>query len=137
MRVARESLLVLFYTVACLGTRVDTNFDPELTEEPNVPYEISTAEQFLAITKDANAYYVLKNDIDLSGWQFSAAPIETFSGHFNGCGHRIYNLTIDGSAFSYNTGLFSILTAFAEIRNLGIVDANVQATSISTGNTGG
>lgn len=48
------------------------------------PYRIATTEQLLGIATDPNASYILMNDIDLTGQVFSSAPINTFSGHFDG-----------------------------------------------------
>ena len=55
--------------------------------------------------------FVLDNDIDLSGTDFS--PIPTFGGHFDGQGHAITGITLDGSGS--NRGLFRYLQKSAVV----------------------
>ena len=62
---------------------------------------------------------VLQNDISLNGSNF--APIPTFFGSFNGGGHTISGLYIDGSG---NTrGLFRYVGKGAEVKNLTVEGA--------------
>jgi hypothetical protein len=87
------------------------------------PYEIATAEDLAAINDyDINAHYALVGDIDLSGITWSTAPILLFGGTFDGRGHTISNLTIDGSSY---------LGLFGKIMSDGIVtDLTIQNTYI-------
>ncbi len=83
------------------------------------------------------SHYALAADIDASGtagWNDGAgfAPIGgalSFSGNFDGGGHRIAGLTIEQPGTS-NIGLFKSLTG--TVRDLGLVDVSVRGGS-STG----
>ncbi len=85
--------------------------------------------------------YALGKDIDASGtatWNGGAGfvplgnPTIHFTGSFNGTGHTISGLTIKSSA-SY-IGMFSI--SDGNIRNLGLVAADVQGTTYVSGLVG-
>lgn len=57
---------------------------------------------------------VLTNDIDLTGTDFT--PIPTFGGHFDGQGHAITGISLDGSGS--NRGLFRYLQTSAVVEGL-------------------
>ena len=57
---------------------------------------------------------VLTSDIDLTGTDFT--PIPTFGGHFDGQGHAITGITLDGSGS--NRGLFRYLQKSAVVEDL-------------------
>ena len=57
---------------------------------------------------------VLTGDIDLTGTDFT--PIPTFGGHFDGQGHAITGITLDGSGS--NRGLFRYLQKSAVVEDL-------------------
>ena len=75
------------------------------------PYKIGSAANLLALAADTNDYnkhFVLTTDINLSSYNFTTAVIAcdtnnsngvfdgiSFSGVFDGNGHKIINLTID------------------------------------------
>lgn len=74
------------------------------------PYVIQTPAELQSIQNDLSAYYVLGNNLDMSGYNFvpigsTAAP---FFGNLDGKGYVISNLTIDLSDTS-NIGLFSVI----------------------------
>ena len=113
----------------------------------DTPFQISTAEQVASIGSDPvlldKKYFILMNDIDMSGYTFTNSPIapqidqssssyssETkFSGSFDGRGHRISNLTITRSGTSYNIGFIGLTTGTtAQVKNLGL-----EAITISVG----
>ena len=57
-------------------------------------------------------------------------PINTsFSGVFDGNNHSISNLTIDISSESYGVGLFGSITSAAILRNLILVNVNIESNS--------
>lgn len=115
------------------------------------PYQIATPEDivFLGQTvSDYDKHFVLTADIDLNprrpgGTAFETAVIAAdvdaitphyegtpFAGVLNGGGHVISNLTIQGRSY---LGLFGKLERGAEIRRLGIVDANVVGSGSFAG----
>ncbi len=90
---------------------------------PDEPYEIKTARDLVAINNyDINAHYILVADIDMSGMVWSTAPIFIFNGTFNGQGHTISNLTIEGGSC---LGLFGEIMTHGVVTNLTIQDAYI------------
>lgn len=119
------------------------------TGEPDNPYQIATAEQLCSIGSDPNLqdkHFVLTADIDLDpdlpgGKLFDRAVIApdadaatdgyqgtAFSGVFDGDGHTISNLTIQGvgclGLFGRNSGV---------VRNVGLVNADVTGSGNAIG----
>jgi hypothetical protein len=98
------------------------------------PYQIATAADLIALGSEPNDYdkcFILTADIDLDpnlpGRKvFDRAVIAPtpFSGEFDGNSHVVSNLTIKGGG---NLGLFGRLASTANIRNLGIVNANIAS----------
>ncbi|MHC4528008.1 MAG: GLUG motif-containing protein, partial [Planctomycetota bacterium] len=113
------------------------------TGEPNEPYRIATANDLNDIgnhTEDWGSHFVLTDDIDLTGYSESNFNLigadwqSYFSGVFDGNGHTISNFTYTFSG-PYNMGLFRyVYGGSAEIRDLTLVDPNIDA---GTGNTAG
>ena len=110
------------------------------TGEPNDPYQIATAEDLIALGNEPNDYndcFVLTADIDLSGYVFDRAVIAPdvdsdypfngteFTGSFDGQGHVISHLTIQGA---YYLGLFGYCDSGAIISNLGLEAIDVNGT---------
>ena len=96
------------------------------------PYKIYNAEQLLLIAASASyraegVHFVQKRDIDLSeyaegeGW----SPIPAFAGIYDGNNHTISNLTIARN--QNNVGLFATLSSGSEVKNLGIVNCNIDS----------
>ncbi len=95
------------------------------------PYRIYTASDFLAMgryTCDYDKSYQLMNDIDLNPTGADILPhapiaaIESFTGHFDGNGYIIRNLTINSSG-SY-LGLFGKTASSARIQNVILENVN-------------
>lgn len=112
--------------------------------EPNDPYQIATADDLIALgesPEDYDKHFILTADIDLDPnlpggkvfdkaviaadindrWPFDGTP---FSGVFNGNGHTISHLVIDGGGY---LGLFGQLESTAEVKNLGVMDVNITS----------
>lgn len=89
--------------------------------------QIDTADQLIILGKAPvlqDKHFVLGADVDLDpGLQdrrvYVQAPIQVFTGVFDGNGHVISNMTITGTNY---LGLFGRLESEAEIKDLGIVD---------------
>ena len=94
------------------------------------PYKLSTADDLIALgdkTDDYDRYFILINDIDMSGNTFTDAVIasnERFNGNFNGDSYVISNLYIDSSN-SY-VGLFGELGSGADVSGVGLTDVDVH-----------
>jgi len=97
------------------------------------PYRIDTAEQLIFLGRASalcDSYFVLSADIDLdpnlpSRQHFGQAVILSFTGVFDGNGHTISHLTIDGENY---LGLFGRLESGAKVRNLAVVDVNISGS---------
>lgn len=103
------------------------------------PYVIKTAEQLAAVAGDLDAHYVLDSDIDLSSYG-TWTPVgefentngdgetpdqsKAFSGVFDGKGHKITGINVDGNMAA---GLFGV-TAGAEIKDLSLENVSVKGT---------
>jgi len=110
--------------------------------EPNDPYLIYTAEHLNALGSEPNDYgkhFKLMADIDLSRRTYDRAVIAPdvndleegfqgshFVGVFDGNGHIISGLKIDGDSF---LGLFGSTLLGAEISNLGLESVDVHGIS--------
>jgi hypothetical protein len=107
------------------------------TGEPNDQYLIYTAEQMNEIGLSVNSddwdkHFKLMADIDLSGFTGTSFNIiEEFKGVFDGNGHTISNFNYTTTSTAY-IGLFAgIYGENAEIKDMGLIDPEVDA---GTGN---
>jgi hypothetical protein len=113
------------------------------------PYQIATADELIAIGSDPgflDKHFVLTADIDLSGRTFDRALIAweadgardsegaSFTGSFDGQGHEIRRLHIQGAHY---LGLFGLLGPEAVVSNLGLEAVDVNGTGDSIGGLAG
>lgn len=107
------------------------------------PYQIADVNDLLQLANDPNDYYkcfILTADIDLAGQVFSEAviakqvyspPFYTFTGTFDGAGHKISNLTIVASyPYTGYLGLFGDIGSETgggggTIKNLGLENVSI------------
>jgi len=90
---------------------------------PGNPYLISNSVELGAmIHYSPYAHYRLAASIDLTGIRWGTAVIPWFAGTFDGNGHTISNLILEGVGY---LGLFGRLASGAKIEYLGIVDVNI------------
>ena len=111
------------------------------TGEPNNPYLIYTAEQMNTIglhEQDWHKHFKLMADINLAGYSYNQALVapdvdtdeyyfqgNPYVGIFDGNGHTISNLTITGVSY---LGLFGELGFGSTVKDLGVVDVNINGT---------
>ena len=108
------------------------------------PYQIRTARQLIYLanhTEDYSKHFILTADIDLTGYSFTAALIAmdidpdrnwdgaAFTGTFNGDGHTISNLVIDGASY---LGLFGYIDG-GSVTNLTLENVDISGTGESVG----
>ena len=97
------------------------------------PYIITTADELQSMSNDLAAYYVLGNNIDLTGYAWTPIGSSTtptangFHGTLDGQGYAISNLSINTNV-SY-AGLFSVITTGATLANIDFVDCMVNGTT--------
>ncbi len=111
-----------------------------LTEEEAIAQGytiIRTAEELQALDNSLTGKYILMNDIDLAGYDWTpigGATGNTFrNGELNGNGYVIRNLTVDDTSVS--GGLFGI-TASMRILNLGLENVSINGGYYSGGLVG-
>jgi len=92
---------------------------------PELPYTIQTREELSSVWYRPTAHYRVSADIDMSGIVLSNALVPTFTGRFEGEGHKICSLSICGGG---NLGLIGALTGQAIVTNLGLEDVNIVGT---------
>ena len=138
-----ESILALAVVVLLVGSSgsVCAGTYSGGTGEPNNPYRIATANDVNDIgnyPEDWSSHFIMVNDINLAdynGTQFNIIGTsgEPFAGVFDGNGHAISNFTYETNG-NY-VGLFGYVDGEnAQIKNLGLIDPNVNA---GTGDTVG
>lgn len=118
--------------------------------EPNDPYQIADINDLLLLAADANDYaksFILTADVNMGGQVFTTAIIAPdtesypgfqgtkFTGAFDGNGYVISNLTISAPTKDY-VGLFGYVDNFGQVKNLGVVDANINARNYLGGLVG-
>ncbi|MEN6425181.1 MAG: GLUG motif-containing protein [Phycisphaerales bacterium] len=95
---------------------------PEGSGTAGEPYLIRDARDLGAVWFKPTASYRLEASVDLSGIIWSTAVAPWFDGTFDGNGHVVNNLCIQGSAY---LGLLGISGSKATISKLGLEVANV------------
>jgi hypothetical protein len=98
--------------------------------EPSDPYRISRPEELNSIGHNPRlmgAHFALVNDIDLGSIDFYiiGSELSPFSGSFDGNGHAVSHLTLKGEG---PLGMFAQLASGAEVKDLGVVDANITGS---------
>ena len=147
MKTARDSgiwrAILLTTTICSLSCPAYAKYG-DGTGEPNDPYLIYTAEQMNAIglyEQDWDKHFKLMADIDLSNYTGTDFNIigyfvgldspenRPFRGVFDGNGHTISNFTYTSTG-RRETGLFGYIDGpNAEIKDLGLIDPNINAGS--------
>ncbi len=108
-------------------------YEPVLAEGHGTltePFLITNAQELGLVGHRPRACYRLEGDINLAEITWSVAVIPWFGGHFDGSGHAIGNLHIQGVG---HLGLFGSLDSDAVIMDLGLEDGCVQGVGSSIG----
>jgi hypothetical protein len=108
----------------------DSPMMPEGLGTPEQPYLIRDARDLGTVWFEPTGHYRLESSVDLSGIKWSTAVVPWFEGNFDGNGHVINNLHIQGDG---NLGLFGQLTSGAKISNLGLEAVDVNGIRHSVG----
>ncbi len=95
------------------------------------PYKIATKADLLALAANTDDYgkcFILTADINMAGQVFTTAIIAadnsfSFTGTFDGNGHKITNFTINGGSF---VGLFGYIDSGGTVKNLGLENCSVS-----------
>jgi len=137
---------IYHYTVSSLYENGDEHVTPyevqalifsEGTGETNAPYQITLAEQLIAVADFSfllDKHFELNNNINLDpnlngGRVLNRAVIPNFSGTFDGRGHEIQHLTIEEDRLTKDRlGLFGILESGGRVWNLGMTDVNINGS---------
>ena len=97
---------------------------------PGDPFLIADAQELGAIGARPRAAYRLDADINLADITWTGAVVPWFAGDFEGDGHVIRHLHVQGAGF---LGLFGSLDPNGAIGNLSLEDAAVQGSGSSVG----
>jgi hypothetical protein len=103
----------------------------EGTGTPDDPYKIATKTDLLAMAADASYYnecFILTADINMEGQVFMTAIIasdNSFTGTFDGNGHKITDFTINGGD---DVGLFGQIGFGGSVKNLGLENFSVSGS---------
>jgi hypothetical protein len=103
---------------------------PEGSGTAEEPYLIRDANDLGTVWFEPQAHYRLESSIDLSGIAWSVAVVPWFAGGFDGNGHVISNLRIEGQSY---LGLFGESSPEAAIFNLGLETADVHGSGNHVG----
>ncbi len=98
------------------------------------PYLIATPEELAAVAYRPTAHYRLDSDISLSGTTWTVAVIPSFHGCFDGDGHVLRNLKIQGAGY---LGLFGYLGGRASVTDLALEDGSIQGSEDHVGSLAG
>lgn len=130
MRKRIISLSFVFVTVMCLLCSCGIHL-----EQQNGYYQISTAEDLRVVAKHPDKKYVLVQDIDMSGEDWT--PVTDFSGEFDGNRKTISNLTITSTGNGgKDMGLFANMTQQAKVKDLNLENVCVVADQTTAQNIG-
>lgn len=98
------------------------------------PYQISTAEDLALMAQNVNAgdadyvsaYYILTNNIDLSGSEWTPIGTETnpFKGTFDGKNHTVSGIK---TGYGNDHGFFGYADG-AVIKNVGVINADIKGS---------
>ena len=118
------------------GSKSITNTESEadiMDSNGDGVYEIYTAQGLRELENRKTEKFVLMNDIDMQGADWT--PIIGFAGSFDGNGHTISNVSITkstpnliNSGAAQNMGFFGDTTAAGVVRNLHLRDITITAT---------
>jgi len=98
------------------------------------PYLISDANELGSIGHRNTACYRLDADIDLSDIIWTTAVVCSFSGHFDGKGHVIRNLQIQGDG---HLGLFGCVTTDAVVTSIHLEHISIESAGDYVGGLAG
>jgi hypothetical protein len=101
--------------------------------DPNLPGSAWAKPGSAAATPGGKVFdkAVIAPDTDLVKSYFQGTP---FTGVFDGNGHAISNLTVNGGGY---LGLFGYLESGAEVKDLGVVDVNIAGSGVYVGGLAG
>ena len=110
--------------------------EPQQTTEATLPplegtMELNTAEDLLAMASNPVKTYVLKQDIDMGGAEWTG--IAGFRSIFEGNGHTISNVTIVAASGSADLGFFADITKEGEVKDLNLANITIGNSSIVFG----
>ncbi|MBN2137751.1 MAG: hypothetical protein JW720_08090, partial [Sedimentisphaerales bacterium] len=125
-RIGRGIAVIVIMGLSCVSARADYSGG---TGEPNDPFQIATVadwQELMAATGDWGRHFLLTADLDMNG--VAMTPVgnyaNRFTGVFDGNDHVIGNVDIN-MPNAYYVGLFGYVDSGADIRNIGIEDANI------------
>ena len=100
---------------------------------------IKTADELQQIESNLSGKYILMNDIDLSGYDWTPLglagaddPSQGFTGELNGNGYVVRNLRIHDSSEDALAGLFGVISPGGSVSNLGLEDVDIDCSGANS-----
>lgn len=100
---------------------------------------IKTADELQQIESNLSGKYILMNDIDLSGYDWTPLglagiddPSQGFTGELNGNGYVVRNLRIHDSSEDALAGLFVMIGPGGSVSNLGLEDVDIDCSGANS-----
>jgi hypothetical protein len=123
------SVFVLF--VALFSVNITASSE---TSVPEGYIPIYDKDDLMMVHSNPSGNYILMEDIVFDERDFDSSyndgmgwiPFESFSGIFDGNGHKIVNLRISGT--QNNVGLFGTLTGYASVKNLILENVDIDVS---------
>jgi len=91
--------------------------------------DLNAVDQYIRMTGDSKIYVQQCDSIDMEGALFTpiAASIQSFDGHYDGCGYIISNGKIQSTAQNLAVGIFSVVTG--TVTRLGVENMTVEGVN--------
>ena len=91
--------------------------------------DLNAVDQYIRMTGDSKIYVQQCDSIDMEGALFTpiAASIQSFNGHYDGCGYIIRNGKIQSTAQNLAVGIFPVVTG--TITRLGVENMTVEGVN--------
>ena len=91
--------------------------------------DLNAVDQYIRMTGDSKIYVQQCDSIDMEGALFTpiAASIQSFNGHYDGCGYIIRNGKIQSTAQNLAAGIFPVVTG--TVTRLGVENMTVEGVN--------
>ena len=91
--------------------------------------DLNAVDQYIRMTGDSKIYVQQCDSIDMEGALFTpiAASIQSFNGHYDGCGYIISNGKIQSTAQNLAVGIFPVVTG--TVTRLGVENMTVEGVN--------
>ena len=98
-------------------------------------FVLKTTDDILALSTTSmdwadDVYFIMGADITVGEFSGIGTKSSPFKGNFDGKGYSLKNASVSNTAIGTSTGVFNAIDG-ATIRNLGVVDADINGTTFT------